>query len=138
MATVQRIHWVLATNDGLYLFTDHKNLIFLFDPLAVVTDLSQSSLRKVLRWEVQISAYNYTCVHIRGDDNVWVELLSRLVEHNVVRRLVSIPVLPSYSSPDFTWHLIDELSSVQSKFTSNRPANLTFIDELWKNPSGAV
>lgn len=64
MANVQWMHWLLATSDGFDLFTDHNNLIFLFEPLAVVTDLSQSSLRKVFRWEARLSLYNYTFVQI--------------------------------------------------------------------------
>lgn len=49
---------------------DHNNLIFLFDPISVVSDMSQITLRKVLRWAVRLSVYNYTCFHIKGDDNV--------------------------------------------------------------------
>lgn len=52
MATVDRMHCVLATTDGFDLLTDHHNLIFLFDPITVVHDLSQTTLRKVLRWTV--------------------------------------------------------------------------------------
>lgn len=77
MATVDRMHWLLATPDGFDLFTDHHNLIFLFDPLTVLLDLSQTSLRKVLYWAKHLSAYNYTCVHSQGVDSVWADLLGR-------------------------------------------------------------
>lgn len=70
MAKVERMHWILATSEGFDLFTNHHNLIFLFDSLAVLPDLSQTSLRKTLRRAVCLSAYNYTCVHIKGFDNV--------------------------------------------------------------------
>lgn len=51
METTERIHWILlATSEGLGLFTDLQNLIFLLDPLAGDPDLSQTSLREVLRW----------------------------------------------------------------------------------------
>lgn len=49
MATIDFKQWYLATPVGFDLFTDHHNLIFLFAPLAVVPDLSQTSLRKFLR-----------------------------------------------------------------------------------------
>lgn len=39
MATVDRMHWITATADGFDLFTDHNNLVFLFDPLAIVPGL---------------------------------------------------------------------------------------------------
>lgn len=75
LATVDRMHWALATTCGFDLFTDHNNLIFIFDPLSIMPDLSQSSLKKVLRWAVRMSIYNYTCVHISGEENVWADLL---------------------------------------------------------------
>ena len=47
--TLDHMYWLAATPDGFDLYTDHNKLIFLFDPLAVVNDMSQSSLRKILR-----------------------------------------------------------------------------------------
>lgn len=32
---------------------------------------------KGLRWAVRLSDYRYTCYHIEGDDNEWVDLLTR-------------------------------------------------------------
>lgn len=47
MLTVAGMHWLLPSPDGFDLFTDHYNLIFLFNPYAVSADLSPSSLHKV-------------------------------------------------------------------------------------------
>lgn len=68
-----------------------------FDPLTVVSDLSQTSVLKDLRWAVRLSAYNYVCAHIKGDENVWADLLGRWSAPVVIRRLVSVPVLLSSS-----------------------------------------
>lgn len=65
----------MDTTDGSDLFTDEHDLIFLFEPLTGVPDLSQTSVRKLLRWDVRLldthllCAYNYYCVHIQGIDN---------------------------------------------------------------------
>lgn len=48
MATIYRMLWLLATLEGFDLYTDHRSLIFLFDPRRVMPDLSQTSIRKVL------------------------------------------------------------------------------------------
>ena len=77
LATLDRMYWIAATPDGFDLVTDHNNLIFLFDPLSVMPDMTQTSLRKVLRWAVRLSVYNYTCFHIKGTDNVWADLGDR-------------------------------------------------------------
>ncbi len=60
------MHWLLAVPEGFDLYTDHNNINFIFDPLAMIPDLSLSSARKVLRWAVRMSAYNYVVHHISG------------------------------------------------------------------------
>ena len=41
-------YWRIRTH------SDHNNLVFIFDPLAVVPDLCKTSLRKVLLWAVNL------------------------------------------------------------------------------------
>ena len=105
MATIERMHWIASIPTGFDLYTDHNNLVFLFDPLSLAPDLSQSSLRKVIRWAVRLCIYNYACIHISGDDNVWADLLSRWFPQRTIRRLIHIPPLPSASAPEFEWPL---------------------------------
>lgn len=66
MSTVEKRLWLFAIDKGFDLITDHNNLASLFKPTAVVSDLSQTTLRKVLYWVVCLGAYIYTCVHILG------------------------------------------------------------------------
>lgn len=72
---IGRMHRVLSNPDGFNIFTDYNNLVFLFDPLFAAPAISQTTLRKVLRWAIRLSAYNYTCVHIKGIDNHWADLI---------------------------------------------------------------
>lgn len=48
METLERSHWVASGLEGFYLYTDHNNLIFIFDPLALKPDIGQAAIRKVL------------------------------------------------------------------------------------------
>lgn len=121
LATLERTHWIAATADGFDLYTDHNNLIFIFDPTAVVPDISQTTLRKVLRWAVRLSIYHYTCFHIKGQDNVWADLLGRWSAPPTLRRLVRIPVLPSSSEGDFEWPSRESISISQKKPSRNVP-----------------
>lgn len=59
LSTIKRMHRLITTPKGLHLFTNHKNSIFNFDYVTVVSDLCQTSVRKVLRREVVLSTYNY-------------------------------------------------------------------------------
>lgn len=138
LANLTRMHWLAATPNGFDLYTDHNNLIFLFDPLSVVPDLSQTTLRKVLRWAVRLSMYRYTCFHIKGTDNVWADLLGRWSASKTVRRLIRIPELPSSSSEDFEWPALDNIVAAQSSSDSERPHSLTLDGSVWCNPNGAI
>jgi RNase H-like domain found in reverse transcriptase/Integrase zinc binding domain len=135
MATLERMHWLAATPDGFYLYTDHNNVVFIFDPLSVVPDLSQTSLRKVLRWAVRLSMYNYTCM---GTDNVWADSLGRWSAPVTVNRLVKIPALPSSAAEDFEWPELAVLAAAQAANEETRPFGLSLIDGLWRNPAGAI
>lgn len=138
LATLARMHWTVATPDGFDLFTDHNNLIFLFDPLSVMPDMTQTTLRKVLRWAVRLSVYSYTCFHIKGPDNVWADLLGRWSAPPLLRRLIRIPELPSSSATDFDWPTSTEVADEQSKAEDEQPPDLELSDGLWRNPSGSV
>lgn len=138
LATLERMHWLAATPSGFDLFTDHNNLIFLFDPLSVVPDMSQTTLRKVLRWAVRLSMYNYTCFHIKGTDNVWADLLGRWSVPKTVRRLVRIPELPRSSAEDFQWPTASVMADAQSLAATEHQPHLTLIDKLWRNQNGAL
>lgn len=140
VASLTRLHWLTATPSGFDLFTDHNNLVFIFDPLSLIPDLSQSCVRKVLRWAVRLSIYNYVCYHISGEDNVWADLLGRWSAVPIVRRLLFIPPLLSSADADFVWPQPEELQRLQSAATNTRPnsAVLDDADGLWKHPSGAI
>ena len=133
------MHWIVANPDGFDLYTDHNNLIFLFDPLSVVPDLSATSLLKVLRWAVRLSMYRYTCYHIKGEENVWADLMSRWSSKApTVRRIVRVPELSSSSDADFEWPSQSTLIKVQQDHAAPRPADLVLNDHLWTYPDGSI
>lgn len=106
------MYWLTLTRQGFLLFTDHDNQIFISDHLAVISDLRQTSVRKVLRWAVVLSAYNYVCQHTSWDGNIWADLLSRWTVP-VIRRLVTIPSLPFITAPDFDWPSHSSIRGIQ-------------------------
>ena len=138
LASLERMHWLVSTPDGFDLYTDHNNIIFIFDPLALKPDLAQSSVKKVLRWAVRMSMYNYVCMHIKGADNVWADLLGRWSATPKVRRIISIPPLVSTQDKEFEWPSDTEIARLQSKHAATRPESVFKHDGLWKNQAYAV
>ncbi len=77
MASCERILCLLATQLGFNLYTGHNNLIFIFDPVSLISDLSLGSVKKVLHWAVNLSIFYFFCYDIAGTDKVWEDLLGR-------------------------------------------------------------
>lgn len=136
MATIERVHWLASCPKGFDLFTDHNNLIFISDPLSLVPDLSQASMRKVIRWAVRRSIYYYECTHLSGVDSVWADLLSRWTKTPIIRRLIRIPPLVSASADDFEWPSPTSIAEEQSKHT--KPPNVQDNDGLLVTPSNKI
>lgn len=130
METAERMHWLLATTNGFDLHADYHKLIFLLSILTVDPDRSKPSLYKVIRWVVRLSAYNYICVHIKGVDNVWADLLGLWSAPEVVRRFVKISVLLSTSSKCSEWPSPFKIKSAQESNLVVRPSNLALKDDL--------
>lgn len=55
MGTIERMHWLASFPEGFDVYTDHKNLVFIFDPFSLVPDLSKPSMPNVIRWAVRLS-----------------------------------------------------------------------------------
>lgn len=137
MASLERSYWLAACSDGFDLFTDHKNLIFIFDPLDVKHNINQSTTQKVLCWSVRLSWYNYLCCHISRADNVWVDLLSRWSIPLTNFRLVKIPTVPK-TFKDFGWLSSAAILSSQNGQSRSSSPFLVARDCLWCLPCGKV
>lgn len=147
ISTVERMHWMLAHPSGFDIYTDHNNIVFLFDPRSIMPNLSISSTRKVLRWAVSMARYNYICMHIKGKDNLWADIMSRWTQPStIVRRLVLIPPLTSSLSESFDWPGMSDIIEQQQQYP---PADLqlhyednvlrTKQNKIWiPNPSQAL
>lgn len=81
MASVERMQCPLSTSHGFDLFPDHNNPIFLLDSTSTMADLSQATLRQLLCWARHLSAYNYTCVHLPGNESVWEDIIADELAH---------------------------------------------------------
>lgn len=59
IAAINKLHCILACPISYDLFTDHNILLYLFDPLTFVPDLTKVTMRKVSPWAVHIPLYNF-------------------------------------------------------------------------------
>jgi hypothetical protein len=75
--TVVKHDYILLGGDTFDLWTDHKNLVYVFAPSMVNPSVRRYTSQKLERWAMQLAGYTYNVMHISGDDNVWADLMTR-------------------------------------------------------------
>ncbi|KAG3095526.1 hypothetical protein PI124_g16067 [Phytophthora idaei] len=68
------LDYLLMRPGGFQIYCDHRNLIHLFAPGAV---LRKHVRGKLLRWSIKLMAHEYAIIHIDGTSNLWADMISR-------------------------------------------------------------
>ena len=72
-----RLSHMLVREGGFRIFTDHRNLRYIFNPLGVVSQINKPTADRLERWAVFLRGYDYVIEHIPGEHNLWADMLSR-------------------------------------------------------------
>ncbi|POM60167.1 LOW QUALITY PROTEIN: hypothetical protein PHPALM_31012 [Phytophthora palmivora] len=113
--------YLLLRPKGFHLLTDHRNLVYISDPYATDTGMQRYQADKLQRWTMTLMAYRYVEEHVKGDENVWADILSRssgLAEgekHQVSRisALGLVSTLSPRTTQYFQWPSLTEISALQ-------------------------
>jgi len=73
----ERLRHLLLRDEGFRLLTDHRNLIYVFDPILRDNDFKKQAVDKLCRWASKLFAFKYVIEHIPGESNIWADILSR-------------------------------------------------------------
>ena len=140
--TCKRMEYLLLRERGFHLFTDHRNLQYIFDPKTVNSNIARYQADKLQRWSMVLQMFRYEIEYISGEENVWGDLLSRWGSPNAeaqkktVYRLVSVAPL---KDEDFKWPSFQEIAEVQKQHLVKTDG---FIQDpetkCWKTKSGKV
>jgi hypothetical protein len=114
---LNRLKHFLMNLNGFRLFTDHKNLVYLFNP----GDVKKPTSERLCRWTDLLSGFRYVVEHIDGISNVWADILSRWNKKDDPI-LASISAFAPSIDEDFVWPTIEEILEAQEK--SHDAANL--------------
>jgi hypothetical protein len=146
--TCVRLEYMLLRQGGFHLFTDHRNLTYIFHPTELSPTIQKHTAAKLQRWALVLMGFEYVIEHVPGHDNLWADLLSRwgAKEHTPttttpkVRRMYCVPSNAPKHITDFQWPHIDEIQACQNKVTPQmRPPNLVQDENaIWRNTLGKI
>ena len=116
------------------IFTDHANLVYLYDPYGNNTGMAKHTASKLMRWAIKLSAFRYVIEHLPGELNVWADMLTRWavspkrkvdatkVLHD--KSLMLAPINPG-TDPKLDWPNINDIIKAQKSSKEKPPKQFT-------------
>ena len=69
---------LLIRERGFAIFTDDRNLTYIFNPAGAVSVVAKPQADRLERWAMILRCFFYQVVyHIEGESNVWADMLPR-------------------------------------------------------------
>ena len=75
--TFMKMDYLLQAQKQTHVYTDHRNLLFVFAPLALEPALVRHIVSKVQRWALFLSRFPYVIEHVSGTENVFADIMTR-------------------------------------------------------------
>ncbi|GMF18554.1 unnamed protein product [Phytophthora fragariaefolia] len=125
--SAKRLEYLLLRPGGFHLFTDHRNLVYMFNPFASDSGMQRYQADKLQRWSMTMTTYRYVIEHVRGSDNVWADMLSRWGSPSPpprgftpsVKQVVAVPSISPLMDDKFEWPALQEIRDAQK--TTEQP-----------------
>lgn len=133
--------YLLLGAQPAHVYTDHRNLMFVFAPLALEPTLGRHIVSKVQRWALFLLRFPFVIEHVSGKSNVFADILTRwtrgyLRERKAMRTISSLLLQSEQLVPaagSFKWPDMNLFLNSQSHFNDGT-TGLTRdpADGLWK------
>lgn len=82
-----KMGYMLLVEDMIHIYTDHRNLLFVFNPFALNNTISRDVISKVQRWGLYLSRFSYVIKHIEGHRNIIPDIMTRCCLGYRVKRM---------------------------------------------------
>lgn len=138
--TFRKMSYLLACNNDVTVFTDHRNLLFTFNPLALEPSLGRHKVLKVLRWALFLSTFSYTIGHVPGELNTMADIQTRWMRgyrghRGAIKRVAYDGVPTAPLADDDSWPSRTDIVAAQSAYTGKHPPGLSRDEDnlAWKS-----
>jgi len=137
----------LVTGHTVSIFTDHANLVYMYDPYGRNPGMSRQTATKLMRWAIKLSAFRYIVEHLPGERNVWADMLTRWAVQPrtsvnakrvaAIKSLILAPVNPSLDKT-LDWPSLADIKASQKKSKEKPPRRfqesngiIQYKDVIW-------
>ena len=148
LSRLKKLDYLFMGDRKVHVFTDHRNLLFLYSPLRLEASLGSHAVSKVQRWAMYLSRFEYNIEHIDGGANIIADILTRWlngyrVEQKAARKSVLafavIPQMMPSSDPEkfvSPSQNITNFTRATHKFKTQRSyskQSIKTVSDCWEN-----
>lgn len=137
----------LVSGSVVWIYTDHANLVYMYDPLGKNPGMPRHTASKLMRWALRMNEFRYIIQHLPGERNVWADMLTRwAVQTNnqikpstivSVKSLMVAPINPSLHR-EYDWPTLIEIEKSQKK-SGTKPSNRFKIkNQVYRDNRGVI
>lgn len=118
----ERMDYMMLYEENIHLFTDHGNLLFVFNPVEFNPSLWRHIINKVQRWALYLFKFMYTIEHIQGAKNVTADMLTYWytgyrgkpqMARRITAKIICDDLIPSAKDYDDIWPTKEDLMKYQ-------------------------
>jgi hypothetical protein len=112
----KRLEYLLIRPGGFRLFTDHRNLVYMFNPLGYNSNMAKYQAHKLQRWALTMTTFPYVVECVAGEDNLWADLLSRWGNPEIetrTARMNKLALVSPLRADSFVWPTADAITALQ-------------------------
>jgi len=134
----RKMDYALIAAENVSVFTDHRNLLYVFHPKALNPDVRVHVVRKVQRWALYLSQFSYNIEHVAGEENWMADLLTRWAKgyrrNTKVSRITiqDMDRLPSSTDYGFNWPTMGCIKSAQRSSKEKPPNGYVKNGAVWE------
>ena len=115
----------LTTCTHTHIYTDHRNLIFIYDPTRQQPNMPAYLVSKIQRWALILSQFEYSCSHVPGELNYFPDLMTRWGARSVRRVYLPAPAASKVEFDPVTFYKALEQSQAKMPATESKKLSLT-------------
>ncbi len=132
----------LVMGREITIFTDHANLVYIYDPYGSNPGIARHTASKLMRWAIKLSAFRYVVEHLPRERNIWADMLTRwAVNHkqsvSAIKVVKSDSLMCAPINPDIDktldWPTMTDIMLVQQSTEEEPPKSFRNTDDGVKN-----
>jgi RNase H-like domain found in reverse transcriptase len=144
VAAMTRLRYLTLVRK-VHVHTDHRNLVYIFDPRSTNPNVANYVVSKLNRWGVVLSEFDYDVYHVQGKLKHFADLMTRWSVSRIRRLMVAPLSTPDAADedPDYLMELVkkaqqDMTQSERARLDMKQRGGLYYVDTRLFVPRSAV